>query len=285
MILLIGATGKTGSETARLVANRGIDVRALVRNRERASEVERSGVEVMQGDAGTAEDLDRALEGAEALFLATTAEPGLPELHTMIVGRAKNAGIRRIVKISAAGADAGSDFRFAAVHGRSDDVIRESGVAYTILRPGFFMQNLLMAAPVIVQQRAFIQPTGTGRTAYIDARDIAAVAAHVLLTSGHDRKVYDLTGPEAFAGEEVARMLSEVLGEPIRFLSPEPAQFAQMLKQVGLPEWLAGGLLEAYETISKGHAARVTNTVQELTGRAPARLERFLRDHRAEFGH
>lgn len=243
MILMIGATGKTGAETARIIANRGVDVRALVRDRQKAGELERLGIVLVEGDASDPGALDAALENIETLFLATTADPGLPALHKSIVERARNRGIRRIVKISAAGADAGSSFRFAAVHGHSDDTIMQSGMGWTILRPTFFMQNLLASASVIAQQHAFVQPTGDGRTAYIDARDIAAVAAHVLLTAGHDRKLYDLTGREALSGDDVARVLSEVLGEPVRFISPDPAQFAQTLAQVGVPEWLAGGLL------------------------------------------
>jgi uncharacterized protein YbjT (DUF2867 family) len=283
VILLIGATGTTGRETARLVTGRGVDVRALVRNRAKADDLTAAGIDVVQGDAGDAAALDGALEGIETLFLATAAEPRLPELHRGIVQRAVNSGVRRIVKISALGADANAKFRFAAVHGQSDDAIRASGLRWTILRPGFFMQNLLGSAPVIAQQHIFMQPTGTGKTPYIDARDIAAVAAHVLLKSGHDAKIYELTGPEALSGEEVAAVFSRVLGEQIRFVSPDPAEFRGMLSQFGIPDWLAEGLLEGFETISRGGMAHITNTVGDLTGRQPASLEQFVRDHRVAF--
>jgi uncharacterized protein YbjT (DUF2867 family) len=283
MILLIGATGTTGRETARLISGRGIDVRVLARNPDKAKDLHDAGMEVVQGDAADAAALDQALRGIETLFLATTAEPRLPELHRGIVERARRAGVRRMVKISALGARPGSGFRFAAVHGESDEAIRASGLAWTILRPGFFMQNLLGSAPVIAQQRVFVQPTGTARTPYIDARDIAAVAAHVLMTAGHDGKIYDLTGPEALSGEEVAGVFSRVLGEQIRFVSPEPAQFRAMLMQFGVPEWLAEGVLEGFEVISRGDAAPVTNTVHELTGRPAKTLEQFVQDHRAAF--
>ncbi|HET8547521.1 MAG TPA: SDR family oxidoreductase [Bryobacteraceae bacterium] len=283
MILLIGATGTTGNETARLIAGRGIDIRALVRNPDKAAALRGYGIEAVEGDAADPAALDRALRGIETLFIATSAEPRLPDLHRGIVERAKHAGVRRIVKISAAGARPDARFRFAAVHGKSDESIRGSGIAWTILRPGFFMQNLLAWASVIAQQHALVQPTGTGRTAYIDARDIAAVAAQVLLNPGHDAKTYDLTGPEALSGEEVAGVFSRVLGERITFVSPEPAKFRATLSQFGIPDWLAEGLLEGYEAISKGQAARVTGAIRELTGREPGSLEQFVRDHRAAF--
>ena len=283
MILLIGATGTTGSETARTIAGRGIDVRALVRNPDKAGHLRDAGIEVMPGDAADPAALDRALSGVETIFLATTAEPRLPELHRVIVERAAAARVRRIVKISVIGADPADRFRFAAVHGQSDEAIRASGLAWTILRPGFFMQNLLASAPVVAQQHAFIQPTGTGRTPYIDARDIAAVAAHVLLSPGHDSKIYDLTGPEALTGEQVAAVMSRVLDQRIGFVSPDPAQFRGILLQFGMPEWLVDGVLEGYEKMSKQEMARVTGTIRELTGREPRTLEQFVRDHRAAF--
>jgi uncharacterized protein YbjT (DUF2867 family) len=283
MILLIGATGTTGRETARLISGRGIDVRVLARNPQKAADLRAAGMEVVQGDAADAAALDAALHGIETLFIATTAEPRLPELHRGIVERARTRGVRRIVKISVLGADSGAKFRFAAVHRESDEAIRGSGLAWTLLRPGFFMQNLLGSAPVIAQQHAFIQPTGTGRTPYIDARDIAAVAAHILLSPGHDGRIYDLTGPEALSGEEVAGVFSRVLGEQIRFVSPEAAQFRATLLQYGLPEWLAEGVLEGYEVISRGGMAQVTNTIREITGREPNTLEHFIRDHRDAF--
>jgi uncharacterized protein YbjT (DUF2867 family) len=283
MILLIGATGTTGRETARLIGGRGIDVRVLARNPDKTADLRAAGMEVVKGDAGDAAALDQALRGIETLFVATTAEPRLPELHRGIVERARSAGVRRIVKISALGAKADSKFRFAAVHGESDDAIRASGLEWTILRPGFFMQNLLASAAVVAQQHAFIQPTGTGRTPYIDARDIAAVAAHVLMSPGHNGKIYELTGPEALSGEEVAGVFSRVLGREIRFVSPEPAQFRAVLLQFGIPEWVAEGVLEGYEVISRGNMAQVTNDIRGLTGREPNTLERFVRDHRKAF--
>ena len=283
MILMIGATGLVGGETARLMSGRDVRLRALVRNPGKAGALREGGFEVVQGDADDADSLAAAMRRVETVFLSTAAEPGLPETHRTVVSAAQAAGVKRIVKVSATGAHPKAKLRFAAVHGMSDSYIRESGLAWTILKPSFFMQNLIGSAAAVVNQHVLPMPLGDARAAYIDARDIAAVSAKVLLEPGHDGKAYDLTGPAAVSGAEMAAALSAALGTAVQYVSPDIESYAQTLLGYGVPEWIVGGLREGFALMAAGSASHVSNATEQITGRPAMSIEQFARDYAPAF--
>lgn len=285
MILVSGATGTNGSALVEELAARGVPVRAMVRAPDKAGSVEREGVEAVVADFGAPETLDAALEGVEKAFVVTPPDPREPEWERNFVDAAKRAGVRHVVKLSVAGADEGAPVRFGRVHAEAERYLEGSGIGYTILRPTGFMQNTIAYAGSVSSEGRFYAPLADAKVAWIDVRDIAAVAAETLTGEGHEGKVYDLTGPEALSNREIAQKLSAALGKTVEHVEVSYEGAREAMVGAGLPEWLADGLIELNrEVYEPGYAAQTANGVEEATGRRPRSFDEFARDHRAAFG-
>jgi len=284
MILITGATGTSGREVVgelrRLGATR---VRAMVRDASRASFVREAGFETVEGDFERPESLDSALEGVETALLLTPPSPRTVEHQGAFIESAKRAGVRRVVKLSAVGADAAAPEGFGRWHGQAEELLKSSGLGWTILRPNFFMQNLLGQAQAIASQGTVYQVGGEARASLIDARDIASVAARTLADEGHEGKTYVLTGPEALSYAEAAAKISEAAGRPVRYVPLTPEQFREGARSQGLPEWLVSALERLNELFVRGEAEAVTDDVRGVGGREPTTFDEFARDHAAAF--
>lgn len=285
MILLTGGTGTTGREIVRELAAAGAkQVRALVRNAEKAAFIREAGFEVVEGDFDRPETLEAALAGAERALLLTAPDPRTVEHQRGFIEAAKRAGTRHVVKLSAIGADASAPDGFGRWHGQAEDLLKASGLAWTMLRPNTFMQNLLGQARAIADEGVIYQPVGDARASFVDARDIAAVAARALVEEGHEGKSYVVTGPEALSYGEVAEKLSAATGRPVRYVSITPGEFRAGALAAGLPEWLADALAVLNENFAAGDLSQVTNVVREVGGREPRTFDEFARDHAGAFG-
>ena len=285
MILITGATGTTGREVVGELRKAGAGrVRALVRDPARAAFIREAGFETAEGDFGRPETLDAALEGVERALLLTPPSPQTVEQQRAFVEAARRAGVRHVVKFSAFGADAGAPEGFGKWHGQSEELLKSSGLAWTMLRPNFFMQNLLGQAGQIAATGKIFQPLGDARASFIDVRDIAAVAARTLTEEGHEGKTYTLTGPEALSYAEVAAQLSAAAGRDIAYVPITPEQFREGALAAGLPEWLVSALESLNEIFASGRAAEVTDDVSRVARREPTAFQQFARDHTAAFG-
>ena len=285
MILVTGATGTTGREVVGELQRLGAaGVRALVRDPARASVIREAGFETAEGDFDRPETLGAALEGVERALLLTPPSPQTFEQQRAFIEAARRAGVRHVVKFSAIGADASAPEGFGKWHGQSEDLLRSSGLAWTMLQPNFFMQNLLGQAQQIAATGAIHQPVGDARASFIDARDIASVAARTLTEEGHEGQTYVLTGPEALSYAEVAAKLSEATGREIKYVPISPEQFRAGALGAGLPEWLVSALEQLNELFASGRAAEVSDDVPRVGGKEPTTFEQFARDHAAAFG-
>jgi uncharacterized protein YbjT (DUF2867 family) len=168
-------------------------------------------------------------------------------------------------------------------HWASEEHIRRSGLAWTMVKPNFFMQNLLGSARTIVAQKMFSMPMGDGKTAMSDCRDIGAVTAEVLAGKGHEGKSYEITGPELLTFHDVADRFSEALGTKITYVPADPAAYREILKKVLPNEWHSNAVAELFRQIAEGGLHYKTDTFQKLMGRPPISLLQFVRDHRAVF--
>lgn len=284
MILVTGATGTTGKEIISELQKLGAEgVRALVRDPAKASFIRDAGFETVEGDFDRPETLDAALEGVERALLLTPPSPKTFELQRDFIESAKRAGVHRVVKFSAIGADSGAAEGFGKWHGQAEDYLRESGLAWTMLRPNFFMQNLLGQAQQIAAEGRIYQPVGDAAASFIDVRDIASVAARALTEEGHEGKSYVLTGPEALSYNDVAAKLSDATGRNITYVAITPEQFRQGALAAGLPEWLVGALERLNEIFAAGYAAEVTDYVRAVGKKEPITFDRFARDHAQAF--
>lgn len=284
MILITGATGTTGREVVKELRRLGAKgVRALVRDPARAEFIREAGFETIAGDFERPETLDAALEGVERALLLTPPTPNTVSHHRDFLLAAAGAGARHIVKLSAFGADADAPEGFGKWHGQSENLLKTSGLKWTMLRPNFFMQNLLGQARQIAATGSIYQPVGDARGSFIDVRDIAAVAARTLTEEGHDEQTYTLTGPEALSYHEVAAKLSEAAGRSITYVPVSPEQFRAGALGAGLPEWLVSALERLNEIFASGQAAGVSDAVRRVGRKEPHTFDQFARDNAEAF--
>jgi len=282
MIVVTGATGKIGNELVRLLAERGETVRALARHAGQGAEL--PGVEWVAADLARRENLGPAFAGAERLFLLTANSEDMVRLQKNALAAARQAGVRHVVKLSALGASDHSQSVIGLWHYNVERVLQASGLAWTILRPHHFMDNLLDQRESIVRHGVVYSAAGEGRIPFIDTRDIAAVVAVVLTEPGHEGKEYVLTGPEALSYRRATEILSGVLGRPLDYVAETEDDTWVRQRRAGEPAWRIAALLAiaSYQRAG-GLTEQLTATVEELTGRPARTFEQFARDHAAAF--
>src|SRR5919107_5328415 len=283
MILVSGATGNNGTEILKRLATGDVQARAMVRNLDRASGIALPHVEVVEGDFDRPETLLAALAGVERAFLLTNSSERAQAQQIAFIDAARQSGVAHIVKLSQFGAEAHSPVRFLRYHAAVEAALQASGIAYTLLRPNLFMQGLLNFRSTIATQSAFYAAAGDAEVSAVDVRDIAEVAVAALTESGHEGKLYELTGPQALTHAEMAERLSRSLGRRVAFVDIPPEAMRDALLGVGLPVWQADGLLEDYAHYRRGEAAAVTSSVRDAIGKAPRSFDEFARDYAAMF--
>jgi uncharacterized protein YbjT (DUF2867 family) len=273
-ILLTGATGKVGRHVIdALQPHSDAHVVAAVRDPSRAAHL---GVPAVRFDYDDPTTWRPALTGVRSLYLVTPPfHPREVELGKQLIGVARDAGVKRIVKLSALGAEHLDAF----AHKTVDAFLADSGLQFTLLRPTFFSQNFgVQHAASIKATGAFHLAAGDGKTAFIDTRDIAAVAARALLQPGHGGKTYELTGARALDHHEVAAILSEAAGREIRYVPVSEQQAIDGMRLAGLPEAGVQALTALMGLVRAGHTARTTPTVHEVLGHAPISFEQYAAD-------
>jgi uncharacterized protein YbjT (DUF2867 family) len=280
MILVTGATGIAGSEVVRALIGRGQAVRVLARDPVRARDLFGPAVEVVSGDFDDALSVRAALVGAEQLVLSCADDPRRVAWETGAIDAAVASGVRRIVKLSAIGAEPGSPVAFWDWHGRVERQLEESGIAAVVLRSSFYMSNV--AAQIGFDGRLYA-PAGGARIAMIDPGDVGAAAAAVLTTSGYAGRTYVITGPAAITYAQVATELSAVTGRDVAFVDVDDDDARRQLGAGGVPEAIAGEVVRLFGALRAGAAERVTAEVESLTGRAARDFAAFARDHACAF--
>ncbi len=263
MILVTGATGGVGSEVVRLLRDSGVAFREARRP---------------EFDFENSATFRPALDGVDRVFLVRPPALSKAELFRPFLVSAREAGVRQIVFLSLLGAEKN---RFVP-HRGIEDLIVASGIPYTFLRPGFFMQNLSTThAPEIRERDEVFVPAGRGKTSFIDVRDIAAVAVKTLTESGHENRAYALTGTEALTYAEVAKLLSEELGREIRYTDPSVPRFAWHMRHRRGFAWMHVAVMVGIYTVAKlGKAGTLTGDLPGLLGRSPILMKQFIADHR-----
>ena len=279
MILITGATGRVGGATLKQLSTRGMPVRALVRNAEKAALAAGPLVETVIGDLAQPRSLESALDGITAALLVSPLDPHQVELQGNFIDAAKRAGRAHVVKISGLGTALDSSVRSGRWHAQTEKHLEDSGLPFTHLRPPFFMQNILRFAPAIRASGEFAGSLGLGKVAMIDVDDIAAVAATALTTDAHAGKAYVLTGPQAHTYSDVAERLSRILGRTVTYKNVPLTIMRDRLLASGMPEWHVDVQVDFSTALSAGHASAVTNTVEAVTGKPARTLEQFIREH------
>ena len=287
MILLTGVTGKTGGETAKQLLQKGAKLRALVRDEAKAADLKAAGVELVVGDVSDADTVRRALQGADKAFLTLPNGQRQLEQEKRFTDLAVAAGVEHLVKMSSMEAVAHAKTPIPRGHWAAEQHIRASGLDWTMVKPNFFMQNLLTSAGSIRQQRRFFLPMGNGTTGMADVRDIGAVCAEVLTGhgpagKGHAGQSYEITGPEVLTFHDVADRFSAVLGEKVEYVPMPMEQFRERMTKI-LEPWHLNAVCELFREIAEIGLDHTTDTFRKLIGREPRSVTQFIQDHVALF--
>jgi uncharacterized protein YbjT (DUF2867 family) len=279
-ILITGATGTVSSALIdQLKGAPGVRVRALARSEANATKLRGAGVEAVLGDLEDPDSLPAAFEGADEMWQLAPPGPRAPEQSMNALWAARRAGVKRIVRMSAIGAAHDAPTRNGRLHALSDAELQASGLRWTILRPHFFMQNLLGFAASIAAGALYLN-LGQGRLGFVDTRDISAVAARLFLEPGerHDGKIYTLTGPESLSLSDAAKSLSAELGRPVNYVPVSDEQARAAMLQMGMSPWLVGMTLEYGRAYASGWGDFTTSHVSDVLGRAPRSFGEFVRE-------
>lgn len=284
MILVTGATGNIGAPLCAFLQAAKLKFRAVAHSAESLSQLQSVGVAAVQADMLAPSTLDPAMKDVETVFLVSPPGPQLPEMERNVVAAAKRAGVKRIVKSSAIGANPHASGAFLRWNGQAEQEVTSSGLAWTILRPNGFLQGLGGNFGRSVAADGVLRMFGGGaRVSYVDVRDVATCALAVLGQQGHDFRVYDVTGPEALSFEEIATRLAAKLRKPVRFIEMSEAEAYRGMVVAGLPAELAHGVIGLQNFYRQGGAALVTGTIERLSGRTPRTFDNYLNENRALF--
>ncbi len=280
-ILVTGATGTVGSELVRLLCQRGVVPIALVHSPEKVGSVYEGCAEVRVADFHDERDTRDAFVRVEKLFLITPMTPDQVELGERLVAAAQAAGVRHIVKLSVFGADAQPGILVGRWHREIEVAIERSGIAYTVLRPNGFMQNMAGSwGATIAADGRFYLPTGDAAVGFIDARDVAVAGVEALRDEGFVGRALTLTGPEAVTYRDIAAIISDVTGRRVEYVDVPEEQARAGLAAAGIPEPLLTAVLEQWAEEKAGRTAVVTTDYADATGLPPRGFGAFARDYR-----
>jgi uncharacterized protein YbjT (DUF2867 family) len=283
MILVTGPTGAIGTELVKQLLESGEKFRVLVRDPSKVAFLQ-GKAEIAQGDLKKPETLKPAMQGIDHLFLLTIDQETSSDLN--VLNAAKAAGKPHVVKISTNFVENQAQAGVGVWHAEKEKVLKESGLAWTMLRPDAFMSNTLRWAGTVKGQGAVYYATGAGKTCQIDPYDIAAAAKAALTQAGHEGKAYDLTGPEKVSTAEQIEILGKVLGKALKAVEVSVEIAVENMLRVR-PD-MSPRLVEAQKlmlsAIRDGQYARQpTDAVQKLSGRAPRSYQTWCEAHKAAF--
>ncbi len=270
-ILVTGATGNIGSELVRrLAANDAIQVRAFVRSEEKAAPLKAAGAELAVGTLEDAQAVRAAVQGIDTVVLITVNGPTAADQANVVLTAAKEAGVRKIVRISAIKAAVDGPTDNTRQHGRTDNAIQASGLTYVILRPHFFMQNILMSAQSIAGDGTMYWGMGDGKLGMIDVRDVVDCAESSVLSDKFDNQILSPTGPESISFYDVAGSFTRTLGRPVNYIPVSLDAVEQSLRDMGMGDWFPQLMRDYSKAYSENWGDYTTNDVERLTGH-PAR--------------
>src|SRR5664279_639398 len=279
IILVTGANGLTGREIVRRLSAKDISVRVLVRNIAKAKSLSFDtlpNVTIYEGDMNKSESLSSALRGADKAMLISSSNSEMESVQSNFILAAKKFNLNHIVKLSGIIADINSPFRYARMHAEIERRLENSGISFTHLRAGEFMQSYFRQIPFILKQNSLFLPMGNQKIASIDVEDVAAVAVKILTGSGHKGNVYPMTGTEALTMDEVAEKFSTVLGRKIKYINITPEEANKARLAAGMPQYIVDALDELFAERRKGKESKVYNTMQTVFGLRPTTFEEFI---------
>jgi NAD(P)H dehydrogenase (quinone) len=283
-IVISGASGGLAGETITELLARGVPFNRLIlvtRTPEKLTSFGERGTEVRAGDFTKPEMLPNAFAGGRQLLLISTNGGDRVAQHTAAISAARRAGIKHIVYTSWVNATEDNPAAVARDHRLTEEALRRSGIAYTILRNQQYADGLIARGAKAVAVGQIITNSGRGKWAPVAREDCAAAAAAVLTQPGHEGKTYDITGPDLISEQDFAQLLMEITGKPVRVVDVDDDTYVAAAVQTGVPEPLAR-VAASFGIATRGNFLNIkSETLQILIGRKPKSLRELLTAHKA----
>lgn len=281
-VVVTGAAGNTGSVLIPMLLSEDINVRAFVHDQSKAQslKLKEAGAEIYEGDLRNQDDVREALQGVDSVYLCTWNGPTQAEQALNVIEVAQEVGQPHIVRHSMWGSE---NSRIVEQGTQVEQELKQSDLSYTILRPTFFMQNIMMASQSIATEGKMYWSLDDAEIAMVDIRDIAETATNVLTEKGHEGRTYTITGPEAISFHDVADALSEELDREIDYVKVSDEVARDSMLQMGMNEWVADGYVELFDGFRAGFADEPSEDVAEIKGEPARSIDQFARDFSSMF--
>ncbi|WP_417307477.1 SDR family oxidoreductase [Devosia sp.] len=284
-LFVAGAGGKLGQRVVETLLSRGYDGKIIAGSRS-PEKLDFPDLETRVADFGDLEGFTKALDGVDKLLIISVDVLGEERvrLHGNAVGAAKAAGVKHVVYTSMADPEPGNPAPMAPGHYFTEQAIIASGLDYTVLRIGWYAENLLQSLAQAIGSGTWYTASGKGLVSYGARADMADAIAGALLSDFEGKRVMTVTGTAANTIADVAALASEVTGKPIKVVDVTDAELEASLKQAGLPPEVASLLVSLDVLQRQGGLSMVTDAAERLSGKAPQDLRSFLAENTAALG-
>lgn len=287
MILVTGATGHYGTKVLEHLLQKGIEAQhlsALVRDAAKGQPLRDQGIELRVGDYTDVDALVQAFQGVDTLLLVSSNDRGAVENrtahHLHVIQAAKAAQVKHLVYTSFVTKPSFQDSAIAGFllsHAQTEQAIKGSGLTYTILQNGIYLEMIpLFAGAQVAETGVILFPAQAGKANWVLRAELAEAAAHVLTTEGHENQTYVLANSEATSFQDIAQDLSESLGKNIRYQSPLVEEFQAILQQAGVPEVYIGLFTMWARAVAQGMLEVEDATLATFLGRPPTTTAQFI---------
>jgi NAD(P)H dehydrogenase (quinone) len=274
-LLITGATGHLGRLVVEQLLEAGVpagDIIATGRATDKIKDLADRGVQVRAVDFGDPAAVRAAVADADRVLLVSAMDPGgRVAQHRNVIDAAREAGTGLVAYTSIVNA-ATTTIRLAADHQATEQLLRDSGVPYVLLRNSWYHENYTDRLPAFLAQGAIPGSAGEGRISAAARADYAAAAVRVLTTDGHAGQAYELGSDEPFTLAQLAAEISAQSGKEVRYLDLPEAGYVNALKEHGVPELMAGMIAETDAAAAHGALHTASGDLSALTGRSATTL-------------
>jgi uncharacterized protein YbjT (DUF2867 family) len=282
-VIILGATGNIGTAVIKNLQNKNIEVFAGVQSEKDFEKVSQFGATPIIVNFTDQESLNEALKERDRVFLVTPLMQNPEAVTQMVINASKQNGVKHLVRSTASGADSKGQIQMARWAGASEDLIKASGLNYTILRPYSFLQNFInFHSQTIKQYNGFYLPTGDAKLSMLDINDLGEVAAIALTSEDHYGKTYELSG-QTYSNEILADTLSKVLDKKITYIDVPEEKAKESMLSNQMPEWMVNAMMELNYITKQGWTAGYSDDYKNLTGKEYTSAETFFANNKQAF--